>query len=353
MPQMNVADLHLREKDEMGEEIIVFYGRRPPVYAVYRTEKRVMVQFADAKKDADSQRGSIARLNPLRGEINGLIDGWRSAPVDSDRRCRADRYDRRVGDALVVAFEGDVDGAENLLKAIKADVLAERISRGRVEYLAAALTTGILGLVLIAIVTRAVTFEGAALDLWRAAAAGAFGAFFSISLNLRGRSVLPDLERTANIMDALLRVAIGLMAAAVLMGLIKADIVNVNFGVTPAEGTIPANDIDWLTVLIAGFVAGFSERFVPDLLAKTTATVNAQSTTVETRTTEIRTAPAVAPAAPAPAPEAQVDEPDDIDPLPEEAATDACASEIDLPDEETTPDEQLPAAAGGVEVVRG
>jgi len=75
---MNVADISKGENDSAGAQILDVYAKNPPLYAVYRTAKRVLIQFADDRKDQDPQRENIAKLNPLPGEINGLIDGWRT-----------------------------------------------------------------------------------------------------------------------------------------------------------------------------------------------------------------------------------------------------------------------------------
>lgn len=96
------------------------------------------------------------------------------------------------------------------------------------------------------------------IKMWRGFAAGAVGAFFSIALAIKGRTVLPDLLRTANMMDAVLRISIGAIGGAVLIALVVSDVVV--FGLV--------DDTHRLFPLIAGFFAGFSERLVPDLLAR-------------------------------------------------------------------------------------
>src|SRR5689334_2058230 len=119
---MNVADLVPDAWDALGFKIIAIYARKPPEYAVYRTMHRVLIHFADDPAISDEQRKSLAQLAPVRGEINGLIDGWRSAPDRNrilgvrvrngpHRRSKAERYDRRTADALQVALEGDLTGA--------------------------------------------------------------------------------------------------------------------------------------------------------------------------------------------------------------------------------------------------
>lgn len=333
---MNVADLTLPGKDAMGVDITDLYARKPPVYAVYRTDRRVMVHFADDEAAANKQRADLARLNPLRGQINGLVEGWRTGPAGGPAQARAERYDRRVADALIVAFEGDVATAEQLLSDIKQDVLGERVGAGRVEYLAIALATGLALLLLILIATLIGKYQGTGLDLWRAAAAGAGGAFFSIALAIRRRTVLPDLQRWSNAIDAVLRMLIGTISGAVLMGLILSGLVTLTVGSAHF-----GPQLLWINVLIAGFIAGFSERFVPDILEKAA---------VSTDPPPVR-APAAEPAPAAEAPKGTDEaktEADAPDPLPEEAATDACASDVELPEDQVVQDSDLPAASGGV-----
>lgn len=337
MPAKNVADLSLPGEDSNGDQIRTFYGRKLPEYAVYATDTRVLVHFADDAQLAARQRTDVAPLHPLRGEINGIVDGWRGKPDGHFQKRRADRYDRRVGDALVVAMEGGMPQAELLLRQIKEDVYKERVAAGRIEYLLAALSAAVLFLLLIAVFSRVGTYPAEGIAMWRAAAAGAAGAFFSITLAMRNRTVLPDLQRNANLTDAALRVFIGVIAAAVLMALIHADAVRLRLG----DREFADPNYGWLLVLIAGFVAGFSERLVPDLLEKAAAT------------TDRAPAPPPAPlrrggSGTAAAQPSSSSDPPEPDALPEEAAHDACASDIEVPDEMITGDVDLPPASGGV-----
>src|SRR4249920_3911932 len=102
MSDVLVAEVKDQGLDAAGVRITSVYVRQAPHYAIYRTDERVMVHFADAEAEAKRQSATLAPLNPLRGDINGLIDGWRSSKK-ARLQARAKRYDRRVADALGMA----------------------------------------------------------------------------------------------------------------------------------------------------------------------------------------------------------------------------------------------------------
>lgn len=348
---MTIADLAVDTPDGIGATVRIIYAMKPPDYAVYATDNRVMVMFADDPSRADIQRARMARLNPLRGEINGLVEDWR---LNSRTTPRAARYDRCVADGLIVGFEGDIASASALLTAIKRGILDERVATARFEYLIVAFLTGVATMLSITLANAIANYGNATVDLSRAAAAGAVGAFFSISLAIRGRTVLPDLQRRANLMDAALRMVIGIIAAVVLAAIIRSGVVSVNIG---SAALSAGGGPGWLLVLIYGFIAGFSERFVPDLLAK--ASVTTDVPVVQERIDTER-APAAATASPTTLEAAAEDSeqhatlavtvPDD--PAPEEGGIDNCACDVDLPDDEVTGDADLPPASGGVALAK-
>lgn len=369
---MNVADLHAGELDSAGQSVLHVYARKPPEYAVYQTQQRAVVHFADDPAVSDEQRKALAQLAPLRGETNGLIDGWREMPDrrtilgiipwgdGSKFRQRAARYDRRIGDALIVALEGDLTGAGAVLQEIKEDVIDERVGWSRFEYLLIAI---IIALVFIGLGSLAGTREsaseacdslnnarcfGESIDLWRGAMAGAIGSFFSIALAIRGRTVLPDLNRINNWMDAGLRVAIGSIAGMVLVALVVSKFVNLDLGevaVTDGDDAVASKA---LFLAIVGFVGGFAERLVPDLLAraavqagekpvlrKAEGDLDGKSAPASSATEEVRGA-------------SQPDAADEADLEMDDEHEDGCVEDVEIEEDELTPDEGLPPATGGV-----
>ena len=190
-----------------------------------------------------------------------------------------------------------------------------------------------------------------AVDVARGALAGALGAFFSISLAIRGRTILPDLQRTGNMMDALLRVTIGFIAGAVLTMLIRGEMVQFDFGA-------PGTGDGALFVLTVGFVAGFAERLVPDLLDKASAkpTEAAAAATAAARADGQReaeeaesavadNAAASAPGTPAAAGAAASPE---TDPAVNDNDVEVGPEGFQLEDDEITDDSELPLTMGGV-----
>ena len=331
---MQVSEVERGKSDSAGIEISDVYARRPPDYAVYRTPERVLIHFADDQEREQAQRTALARLNPIRGEINGLIDDWRTSKNPA-RKLKAMRYDRRVGDALILAFEQDVVSAELLLAQIKKDIIEERTSWARFSYLMFASAAAIVIIAIAATIISDLVWAGFPVESWKqwfAAGTGTVGAFFSIAIGIRGRTILTDLRNRDNALDAVLRVVIGAIAATLLVCLMQSKAVTLQIGEAKPDAT---DYPQWLYWLIIAFIGGFSERLVPDLLGKIATETPNQGLP---RTTAPARPSSAAPLPPAAEVVARDQAEDD----------DACLTDHGVQPNQVTSDSQLPPATGGV-----
>ncbi|WP_310358141.1 hypothetical protein [Paraburkholderia strydomiana] len=260
-----VDSIRLNGRDTAERLIEEVYYKSPAKFAIYRTSERVAVQYADESSGAEAQRSKMASINPLRSQIAGLIDGWSKSDCEEDRHCAA-RYNARVAAALnQILLEKDEVGARFTLEGVKDDVIAKRMSRGRVQYVCGALVTAV-GLCLafwIAKVMYGVYSPTNA--LWLAARAGAVGALFSIAMNIRERKVQLDLNGRDNFADAALRVFVGAIGAGALTCLVHSDALP---SATLGGSTFVGSKMSWEVVLAVGFAAGFSERLVTTMFEK-------------------------------------------------------------------------------------
>jgi hypothetical protein len=274
-------EVKLDATDDSDNPIKIIYALDRKHYAVYGTAIRLGVQYSDDPKDARGQRLRLAKIQVLRGQINGLIDGWRSSKRN---RAKAARFDRRGADAIVMALEGDIDDARVALAELKQDIVEDRTSWARFYYLIA---SGLLAAaaVLIAFTATSKLNDRSlgifACDTWPlffAGAAGAIGAFFSIAIGIHNRTVLTDQNMRDNLCDAFLRVLIGVVSAVALMCLLYSKAVTFTGMLNPDYTAAPADSCfqySWSAVITIAFIAGFSERLVPDLLARTEASLAA------------------------------------------------------------------------------
>jgi hypothetical protein len=359
--------------DTTGSPIEDVYAKKPPAYAVYKTASRVSVQYADPSRPGleSAQRVLISKLNPSRTKINILIDGWRT-PADphagdicqaifrflsfygcwgprfeTHRQAKVKRYDRLVADALILALENSPQDAEDLLNSIEQTIFEERTSWARFQYLIVASITvaGVLLTIGVMDIQAVIDFFRTPPILWLfwvGAAAGAFGAFFSIATTIQKRSVLPDLRFWDNAADAALRVLIGVMAAIVMVALLRTKVVSLPIGLAQIDSNgdsrsgLSPTEIQGLYLFIAGFLAGFSERLVPDLLAKSLAQVNPGAP------------PAPNPAQGGGANSKPLGSAMGQLPSAQDGEIDACPCDAGATDAEATADADLPPASGGV-----
>lgn len=368
MAKFLVGQVVKGQRDSNDVEIVTVFAKVDPVYAIYGTNERVVVQFADDDALGLEQRRALAPLNPVRGEINGLIDGWRNSKNEHDKS-KAKIFDRRAADALIVALQGDQANAAPLLTAIKADIVSERTSIARRQYMvAAAVALLVVCCITSVLASSLTTMDNMFKALWATAGFGALGAFFSTALAIRNRSIGTDLQSGDNTVDAMLRILIGAISGAILYCLLKTDLVQLKLGgntllplqhcVTDAKkNTVctPGADIMEYFVILLAFIAGFSERMVGDLLSKATAAVgsaggNPLAGSASPQAASASSAGAneqnprgqAAAAAPAQAAAAAAASPSDDD-------AEGCLTDHPAEESEHTADVELPEATGGVE----
>ena len=266
-----VDDLVVDGRDVAGSQILAIYGRVSGVYAVYRTPERVVTHYADDAALGSDQRQALAGLNALKGEINGLVDGWR-ASEEHDQQSKARLFDRRVGDALIVGLQGDQGYALELLTAVKADILQERTSIARSQYLLAAAGMAVLIVILFSAITspwfnRSVYgFDGDTNLIWNGAGVGAIGALFSVGIAIRDRSIGTDLQMRDNLIDAALRILIGAISGGIIVCLFRGGLVGIDLGGRSITSVTAGAS---LIATVIPFAGGFSERLVGDMLKRT------------------------------------------------------------------------------------
>jgi len=251
---LTLKDIKVGKNDGRGFQITRIYAVQSDEYAIYQAGE-VMVHFADDQGKAQAQRKAMLPVSSARAEVNALAQGL---------PCR-EICDRQLAYALQLALDGDMDGAKETVTAAKALLLAKRAARGRFQYLKWSYGTAAVLIGLLFVASGFYPLQPASSDLWLAAKAGLVGAAFSIALAIRGRTVALDTDLLDNVTDGTLRLLIGVISAGVLLLLFASGIVpSLKIG----EADFKPGTLTWEMVLVIGFVGGFLERLVPDLLEK-------------------------------------------------------------------------------------
>lgn len=359
MNRLAIDASEARLTDASGHEIETIYHNVPGVYRIYLAGGVVRVEHADDPELAEKQRQVIAPILSLTSDVDILIQGWRQGNNSSftpwrlagDRaKAKANYFSWRIADSFALAMQWHPDTAEALLLKTKEDVLAERRAKARYYYLILAFGLAACGVAFGFYEMQWPKGQGKWSMVQMMTGAGALGAFFSVATGLKDRTIKIDLNYFENMLDAALRITIGLIAGLVSGWLVFS-------GILPLE--VPDFTVEEWTakttmfLLVIGFLAGFLERLVPDLLAKTGSMVGgtAPVVTATGTTTASLTATRVASQARASAIVADTasggtlatDGTDDTD-TDLEGCAHGEARDLDDPAE----DEELPEATGGV-----
>ena len=338
-------------KDRNHRKILDVYARRDGRYAVYRTQSRVIVLYADDPLVQGLQRKRLAPLAPMRSEIDGSLAEWRDASTRSRLHDAARNLDGRVGSALIEALEGAPASALAILTEVDHEIRCERASRARLLYLFWTIVVAgaflLVGAIASGIIeTGLAATEPLQISVWHSVNAGVLGAVYSIALGIERRDVTNDRRRLDHITDAFVRIAIGALAAFVLGNFLLTGAIQINFGTdavlppgkSAGQGVIPW----WPVTMITGFLAGFAERLVPDLL--NSYTISGREAPAEAKVEAPVILPEDAPPDAGPLPTSE----DEIEAVPsDEEHLDGCDVPLNDP-QALTADEDLPPASGGI-----
>ncbi|MFW2830101.1 hypothetical protein [Sphingomonas sp. ID0503] len=362
--------------DPLGRSVVDVLAREQDRYAVYLTEERVVILYADDPMVQRIQRKRLATLAPTRAAIDAMLAGWRGEPSAYSRLpATARQYDGEVGAALVTALEGETEAALAALNQVKASVAGEMASRARLTYVAWTLFSAVLVLIasfIIFLLFNAYDRTISPTDhdlLMKAVLAGVLGAVYSIALRIQSRDLRDDARRFDSFTDSFVRIGIGALGAFILGCFLLSGAIEIHFGEIGALGDGGGGTINpgattrnsVFLLLIAGFVAGFVERMVPDLLNSYAVTAAPPPPVPSTPTATTPPAGAAAASATVGKDEARKadegglpgegsareDEDALVTPASPEEHLDGC--DIDLADPaQTTSDEDLPPATGRV-----
>ena len=307
--EFNLEDLEIGHNDKRGKKVYDILWSLTD-FAIYRTRHGITCHFSNDAETSVKQRRIYTEISQDISEFNHLMENmqpfWtRTLGIHYERHLEFEHrpkdvvlYEREYARCIAQALieydnpEADLTRVRNAFKSLFQRV-SDRISnRARITHLFiniffAALIAGLAYFYAVpgglggsseefqTVVAMTSKFQFFRNELALAMIAGCLGALFSTAARLQDLQIDPTITYFMHMVYAFQRMLVGMLGAVVLYFGVRSGILNGIF--QPFEGELPTAvglDAYWLGFIC--IIAGFSERFVPNLLASQVDQAEAQ-----------------------------------------------------------------------------
>ena len=270
-----LRDLKCGAPDKLGNAVqeIMWMGAH---YAVYCSDKGIYVHFSDCSDIEKEQRARFSKICPELCELRYLtaqMHGWRPW---LPRRPQHSLYEHNMAQALMLMMENQEAPAKQIAEQALAMAVRRVTNDNTIRYVRACLILGGLCVAIGALVLWLLAGQADVAARWSpyvlGGMFGALGAIFSIVTRLEAFELKPCNESRMNYWMSATRVLVGVMSAVAL--LLFADTLMTDLLGKLTDGVkhvteIGKNQLLWPAVAVLGFIGGFAERLIPNILRQT------------------------------------------------------------------------------------
>jgi hypothetical protein len=264
-----LADLQKGSVDRLGNRVheVEWMGED---YAVYRSDKGIYVHFADCREKEREQRRRYDEIAAMLCQLRFLSSQMNQWKLRLRRTLTY--YDHQIVQAMVLALEGRDKDAKSVLHPALGAAVRRLTNENRVKYLLACAASGLVIGVLVWLLLVSPAIPAGAAAYAFAGLCGLIGAVFSIGMRVQTLELVPCQDSFMNSVMGALRVVIGFIAGALLLLIFTATALGDGFAAflqmqdQGMSGLRTLARETWLPIAVLGFVGGFAERLVPNLL---------------------------------------------------------------------------------------
>jgi hypothetical protein len=282
-----LVELRVGVRDRLGNRVleILHAGTN---YKVYRSSMGIYVHFSDNEQEEKAQRQKFTEICPELCDLRYLITQLRGRYWSRfwHRLFGSNLYERNIAQALMMIMENQgVDASERAKKLIRhtLDMAVERVTHDNIiRYsLACSFWAGAF----IAIGAIALCYFNSNHDpiCWKpylvGGMSGAVAAAFSVLTRRREIEQRPCYDSHLNKWKSAMHILTGVVAAIALLSFMETfdSFRTLVLGDTSSATAFAVDNgiVFWHKVATLGFIGGFAERLIPNLLRQTVGKIEA------------------------------------------------------------------------------